>query len=87
MTLQTAQLSPSQKSAIEEQVGRQLTAQENIVLCGGTPKVASATDHENAIREMRYRLALCDASQRRLSIADMMDALLGEGGAEVPVQA
>ena len=33
MILQTAQLSPSQKAAIEEKVGRELTAQENIVFC------------------------------------------------------
>jgi fructose-1-phosphate kinase PfkB-like protein len=87
MILQAAQLSPSQEAAIEEQVGRQLTAQDNIVLCGGTPKMASAASRENALQQMRYRLALCDASQRRLSIADMMDAVLGESGAEVPAQA
>jgi len=83
MILQTAQLSPSQKAALEERVGGELTAQENILLCGGTPKVACAAERENAIQQMRYRLALLDASQRRLSIADSMAALLGDSGAEL----
>jgi hypothetical protein len=83
MILQTAQLSPSQKAAIEEKVGRELTAQENIVFCCGAPKVTSAAERESAVRQMRYQLALRDASQRRLSIADSMAALLGEGATEL----
>lgn len=79
MIVQTTQLSPSQKAAIEQQVGRELATQENIVFCCGTPKVASAAERESAVRQMRYRLALCDPSQRRLSIADSMALLLGEG--------
>jgi hypothetical protein len=71
MILQTAQLSTNQKAAIEE---------KNIAMCG----VASDTARANALQQMRYRLALLDASQRRLSIADSMAALLGEGGAELP---
>lgn len=83
MILQTAQLSPIQKADLEEPVACQLTAQGNIGACG-TPRVASAAERESAVHQMRYRLALLDASQRRMSIAESMAALLGEGGAELP---
>ncbi|HEX3894451.1 MAG TPA: hypothetical protein VHW46_17875 [Terracidiphilus sp.] len=82
MILQTAQLSPSQKTDLEEPVGRQLTAQENIVACGDVPKVASAAERETAVHQMRYRLSQLDTSQRRMSIADSMAALLGDSPAE-----
>ena len=78
MILPTAQPSPSQRAAIER------TAEQNIALWGRTPGVASDADRAHALEQMRYRLALLDASQRRLSIADSMAALLGEGGAELP---
>jgi hypothetical protein len=84
MILQTAQLSPSQKADLEEKVVRQLTSEENIALCAGMPKVAGVVDRESAVHQMRYRLALLDASQRRMSIAESMAALLGEGGNELP---
>jgi hypothetical protein len=83
MILQTTQLSPSQKAAIEEKAGRELTPRENIVFCCGTPKVASAAERETAVQRMRYQLALRDTSQRRLSIADSMALLLGETGTEL----
>lgn len=84
MILQTAQLSPGQKAAIEEKVGRELTAQENIVFCCGAPKIATIAERENAVQQMRYQLALRDTSQRRLSIADSMALLLGDTGTELP---
>jgi len=84
MIVQTTQLSPSQKADIEQKVGRELTAQENIVFCCGTPKVASAAERENAVQQMRSQLALRDTSLRRLSIADSMALLLGETGTELP---
>jgi hypothetical protein len=84
MILQMAQLSPSQKADLEAPVGRPGTAQENSVACGGAPKVASPEERASAVHQMRYRLTLLDTSQRRLSIADSMDALLGEGPAEQP---
>ena len=76
MILQTVELSPSQRAAIEEKVGRKLHEQENIVLCGGTAKVASAEARENAAQQMRRRLVLLDPSERRMSIEDCAAALL-----------
>jgi len=84
MIVQTTQLSPSQKADIEQKVGRELTAQENIVFCCGAPKVASAAERESAVQQMRSQLALRDTSQRRLSIADSMALLLGDTGTELP---
>ena len=76
MILQTVELSPSQRAAIEEKVGRKLHEQENIVLCGGTAKVASAEARENAAQQMRHRLVLLDPSERRMSIEECASALL-----------
>ena len=76
MILQTVQLSPNQKAAIEESLGRKLHDQENIVLCGNKLKVASLADRENAAQQMRYQLFLLDQSQRRMSIEDCVAALL-----------
>lgn len=76
MILQTVELSPSQRAAIEENVGRKLQDQENIVLCGTTAKVASAEARANAAQQMRHRLVLLDPSERRMSIEDCAAALL-----------
>jgi len=57
-------------------VGRELKDQENIVLCGGRPKVASATERQQAAELMRYQLFLLDQSERRMSIEDYAAALL-----------
>ena len=81
MILQPAELTPSQKAAIEEKVGRKLQDTENIVLCGGTPKVASVVQRQNSVLQMRYQL---DRSQRRMSIEDCMAALLEQSGPELP---
>jgi len=83
MILQPAELTPSQKAAIEEKVGRKLQDTENIVLCGGTPKVACASERQNSVLQMRYQLDLLDRSQRRMSIEDCMAALLEQSGAEM----
>jgi len=76
MILQTAELSPKQRAAIETMVGRKLQEQENIVLCGGRPKVASAEERQLAADRMRYQLFLLDQSERRMSIEDCAAALL-----------
>jgi len=76
MILQTAELSPQQKAAIEKMVGRKLQDQENIVLCGGQPKVASAEERQSAAERMRYQLYLLDQSERRMSIEECAAALL-----------
>lgn len=76
MILPTTQLSPSQKAAIETTVGRRLQDQENVGLCQGKAKVASAEERENAAQQMRYQLYLLDASERRMSIEDCAALLL-----------
>jgi hypothetical protein len=76
MILQTAELSPRQRAAIENMVGRKLQDQENVVLCGGRPKVASAEERQHAADRMRYQLFLLDPSERRMSIEDYAAALL-----------
>jgi hypothetical protein len=76
MILQTAELSSTQRAAIETMVGRKLHDQENIVLCGGRPKVASAEERQRAADRMRYQLFLLDQSERRMSIEDCAAALL-----------
>jgi len=75
MILQT-QLPPSQKAAMEAKTGRRLQNQENVVLCGGEAKVASAEEREMAAQRMRYQLYLLDQSERRLSIEDCAALLL-----------
>ena len=76
MILQTLELSPNQKAAIEETLGRKLQDQESIVLCGNKYKVASVAERESAAQKMRYQLFLLDQSQRRMSIEDCVAALL-----------
>ena len=76
MILQTLELSPNQKAAIEETLGRKLQDQENIVLCGNKLKIASVAERESAAQKMRYQLFLLDQSQRRMSIEDCVAALL-----------
>ena len=76
MILQTAELSPNQRAAIETMVGRKLQDQENVVFCGGRPKVASAEERQHAADRMRYQLYLLDPSERRMSIEECAAALL-----------
>lgn len=76
MILQSTQLSPRQKAAIEKMVGRTLQNPENILVSGGTPKVASIEDRQRAAERMRYQLYLLDASERRMSIEECAAALL-----------
>jgi hypothetical protein len=84
MILQTVELSPNQKTAIEETLGRKLQDQENIVLCGNKLKVASVAERESAAQKMRYQLFLLDQSQRRMSIEDCVAALLEKSEAKLP---
>jgi hypothetical protein len=76
MILPSAELSSRQKAAIEKMVGRRLQERENVVVRGGTPKVASAEERQRAAQRMRYQLYLLDPSERRISIEDYAAALL-----------
>ncbi len=67
MILHSAELSPSRKAALEENAA---------VLYGADPKIAHALEHQNAVLEMRYQLSLLDRSERRMSIADSMAAMM-----------
>jgi len=82
MILQSAELLPSQRAAIEQSVGRKLQDQENIVFCCSGPKVASDTDRRQAAEQMRHRLYLLDRADRRMSIEDCVAAILERSGAE-----
>ena len=83
MILQTAELSASQRAAIEEMAGRKLQDRENVVLCGGSAKVANMDERQNAAERMRYQLYLLDRSERRMSIEDCAAALLEKTGMPV----
>jgi hypothetical protein len=67
MILHHAELPPSQKAALEQRAA---------VLYGAEAKVAGAAEHQNAVLQMRYQLSLLDRSERRLSIADSMAAMM-----------
>jgi len=67
MILQTAELSPSQKAAIED----------------GAPKGVDTAQREDAVLKMRHRLSLLDLSQRRKSIEEWMASLMGDVDAEL----
>jgi hypothetical protein len=84
MILQTVELSPNQKTAIEESLGRKLQDQESIVLCGNKLRIASVADRENAAEKMRNQLYLLDQSQRRMSIEDCVAALLDKSENSLP---
>lgn len=64
MILQT---NPSQKAALAENAA---------VLYGSDSKLPSVSENQNAVLQMRYRLSLLDPSERRMSIADSMAAML-----------
>jgi hypothetical protein len=83
MILQTVDLSSSHIAAIELAAGREFQDKENIVECGRGAKLTSAEEHRDATDRMRYELYLLDRSQRRLSIEDLVSALLDSPGAEV----
>jgi hypothetical protein len=83
MILQTAGLSPSQKTSLEDKAGAKLQDAENIVCCGRTLKIASEAQRQNAALQMRYQLSLLDRSQRRMSIEECMAAMMGESDAEL----
>jgi hypothetical protein len=82
MILQSAELSPSQRAAIEQSVGRKLQDQENIVLCGAVPKVASEAGRQQAAERMRHQLSVLDRCDRRMSIEDCVAAILERSGTE-----
>jgi hypothetical protein len=69
MILQTVEMLPTQKAAIEQKVG----SDESIVPCRG---VATAAERQAAAQQMRYQLYLLDRSQHRMSIEDYIDLLL-----------
>jgi hypothetical protein len=69
MIMQSAELSPSQQTAIEESMGLKA-------------KVSTPASRQQAADEMRYQLYLLDRSQRRMSIEDCMAALLEKSAAE-----
>ncbi len=83
MILQTVELMPNQKAAIEEVAGRELQLQENMVLRRGAQSGANAQERREATEQMRYHLYLLDRSQRRMSIEDFMAALLDAASPEV----
>jgi hypothetical protein len=60
MILQTVELLPTQKAAIEEKVGGK----------------ARDAERQAAAQQMRYQLYLLDRSQHRMSIEDYADLLL-----------
>jgi hypothetical protein len=82
MILQSGELSPSQRAAIEQSVGRKLQDQENIVLCGTGPKVASESSRQQAAARMRHQLYILDRCDRRMSIEDCVAAILERSGTE-----
>ncbi len=83
MILQTAELSPSRKTATAEQAGLNFQSPESVVRCGGSLKMASESQRQNAVQQMRYQLALLDRSQRRMSIEELTAALMGETDADL----
>jgi hypothetical protein len=72
MILQTVEVLPSQKAAIEEKVG----GKESIVPGSGRATAAKDADRQAAAQQMRYQLYLLDRSQHRMSIEDYADFLL-----------
>jgi hypothetical protein len=83
MILQTVDLSSSHIAAIEEVAGREFQDNEHIIECGRVARLASADEHREATDRMRYELYLLDRSQRRMSIEDLVSALLDSPGAEI----
>jgi hypothetical protein len=84
MILQSAELSPSQRATMEQSVGRKLHEQENIVLCGTGPKVASEASRQQAVQQMRHQLYILDRADRRMSIEDCVAAILEQSGTGSP---
>ena len=72
MILQTAEVLPGQKAAIEETVG----GRESIVCASRKAGAARNADRQAAAEQMRYQLYLLDRSQHRMSIEDYADLLL-----------
>ncbi len=72
MILQTVELLPTQKAAIEEKAG----GKESIVPGSLTAMAAKDADRQAAAQKMRYQLYLLDRSQHRMSIEDYADLLL-----------
>jgi hypothetical protein len=72
MILQTVELLPTQKAAIEEKVG----GKESIVRGSVNAMAAKDSDRQDAAQLMRYQLYLLDRSQHRMSIEDYTDLLL-----------
>jgi len=75
MIFESATLSPSQKIAMEELVGRELQENETITLCVYTPRMAATSAPEPA---RRFRGAI-NFSGRRLTDAEYEEAILEAG--------
>lgn len=75
MIFETATLSPSQRIAMEELVGRQLQENETITLCVYAPKM-TVTQSEEPARQFRGAI---DFSGRRLTDAEYEEAILEAG--------
>jgi hypothetical protein len=72
MILQTVELLPTQKAAIEEKVG----GKESVVRGSAKAMAAKDAGRQAAAQQMRYQLYLLDRSQHRMSIEDYADLLL-----------
>ena len=72
MILHSAEVAPSQTTALEESMGMPAT-------------VSTPAGRQQAAEQMRYQLYLLDRSDRRMSIEDCMAAILETGSAnELP---
>jgi threonine aldolase len=84
MILQSAELTPSQKAAIESSIGRTLEARENVVVCGTKAHVASNDLRQAATSQMCQRLNRLDRAQRRMSIEEITAEILERSPADLP---
>jgi hypothetical protein len=76
MILQPADLSPSQKSAIEASMGSTVEAPESAVVLGAKTYGVSDDLRLAATDQMRHRLSVLDRSQRRMSIEEIASEML-----------
>ncbi len=76
MLLQAAELSPSQKAAFEELMGRKLLDQETLLLCASAPRGASTPEQRAAMEQRRQLLEAADCSQRRITDEEYEASLL-----------
>jgi hypothetical protein len=82
MIAQAPQLSPNQKAAIDDIVGRDLENPPKNLTRRAALKPLTVGDHQVAVDQMRYQLYLLDRSQRRPSIEDYISDFLEKPGTE-----